>query len=87
MIISDEVEIKGHPRNIKHFKSKGYDLKVGQKIKVDPKDLSKGSTFVVLCGCDNCSSEKKLPFKEYYLNTKSLKEHYYCAKYKYTFYL
>lgn len=78
MIIDDGVQIKGHSRNIKHFRSRGYELKVGQTIVVNPIDLMMGSSTTILCGCDNCKSEKHIPFKDYYQYTESLTSEYYC---------
>lgn len=82
MIIDNIVKIKGHPRNIKYFDKIGFKLVVGEEYDMDPKLLSKGSTFIINCGCDKCFMEKKLPFREYYSNTKEFTEPYYCAKCK-----
>lgn len=82
MIIENKVKVKGHPKNIKHFKEKGYNIKVGEEIEVDTIDLMRGSPLKVTVACDVCSSEKKLPFREYYDRTDLLKSDYFCSKCK-----
>lgn len=89
MIIDKFAKVKGHPKNIKYFSSKGYDIKLKEFIFVNIVDLSKGSTVIISCSCDNCLSEKKMLFKEYYSYTKGLTTEYYCnvcnkIKYKQT---
>lgn len=82
MIVDKFIKIKAHSRNIKYFSDKGFELEVGKEYDMDSNILSKGSTFVINCKCDNCFAEKKLPFREYYSNTRELKEPYYCSKCK-----
>jgi hypothetical protein len=52
MILDKKVEIIGNYKNIKYYKSKGYDIIVGEKINVNVEDLSHGSTFKVNVSCD-----------------------------------
>jgi hypothetical protein len=82
MILDDFVEIKGHSKNIKYYTSKGYDIKVGTNLLVKTSDLSKGSSVLINCKCDNCSDTKKLEFKEYYNRTDGINSKYYCSKCK-----
>jgi hypothetical protein len=82
MIIDKFIYIKGHPRNIKYYLSKGYKISVGASISVNPIDLSTGSTFVINCKCDNCHLDKKMQFREYYTYTKGLIDPYYCQRCK-----
>jgi len=39
MIKEDKILVTGHPRNLKYFLSLDYDIKVGEKVWVDPKHL------------------------------------------------
>jgi G:T-mismatch repair DNA endonuclease (very short patch repair protein) len=78
MIIDNQVLIKGHSKNLKHYRERGYDISVKQLILVKPEDLTKGSTFIINCKCDNCGYDKKIEFKEYFNRTNSLKDKYYC---------
>ena len=80
MILDKVIKIKGHPKNLKHYRDKGYDISVGDIIEVNTDDLSSGSTFRVKCKCDGCLSEKEIIFKEYYNRTNSLNDKYYCSK-------
>jgi 3D (Asp-Asp-Asp) domain-containing protein len=83
MIKEDKVLITGHSRNLKHFLSLNYFIKVGEKIWINPYHLSKGSPSIVTCICSNCNKEVKNLFKEYYLYTNGLKDKYYCNSCKY----
>ena len=78
MIVDKFVLIKGHPKNLKHYKEKGYDISVKQIVSVKPEDLTNGSTFLINCKCDNCGSDKKIEFREYFNRTSSLTKEYYC---------
>lgn len=78
MILTKYVYIKGHPRNIKHFKTKGYNIKVGEEIKINTKDLTNGSPTIIKCSCDNCKSVKDMEFREYLRCTNKLNDSYYC---------
>jgi len=78
MILDKIILIKGHSKNITHYRKLGYDLNVGQLIEVKTEDLTKGSSFIIKCQCDECGSEKKMEFKEYFNRTKSLTDKYYC---------
>ena len=78
MIVDKLVLIKGHPKNLKHYKERGYDISVKQLILVKSEDLTNGSTFIINCKCDNCGYDKKIEFKEYFNRTNSLKDKYYC---------
>ena len=78
MILDKLVEIRGHSKNLKHYKERGYDISVRQLIFVKPDDLTNGSTFLINCKCDNCGSIKKMEFREYFNRTNHLKDDYYC---------
>ena len=79
MILSDKIEIIGNSRNIKYYKSKGYDISRGEKILVHIKDLSEGSTFKLNFSCDNCGVEKEMQWRNYFISTKKLSEKYLCV--------
>jgi hypothetical protein len=78
MILEKEVQITGHPRNIKYYTELGYNLSVRDKILVNVEDLMPGSTVVINYQCDNCSFVTKSQFREYYSYTNGLKDEYYC---------
>ncbi len=78
MIVDKQVLIKGHSKNLKHYRDRGYDISIKQLVLVKPEDLTSGSTFIINCKCDNCGNEKKLEFREYFNRTNSLKDKYYC---------
>lgn len=80
MILEKEVEIIGHPRNIKYYKKLGYNISVREKVLVKIEHLMPGSTVVVNYKCYNCLSSNKSEFREYYTYTDGLKENYYCNK-------
>lgn len=80
MLLNKNITIKGHSRNIKHYKKLGYDIKVGQEIEIKTQDLMKGSTTKVLVMCSNCKSKKNVVFKDYINYTNNLEDHYYCNK-------
>jgi hypothetical protein len=78
MIVGEFTEIIGNNRNIKYYKDKGYDIKIGDKILIRTVDLSNGSTFKVNVRCDKCFIEKKVDWSSYYKYTKGLTEEYNC---------
>lgn len=82
MIKEKKIKIKGHPRNIKYYSSKGYNIKVGEVIEVKSHDLSRGTSANITSICEKCKSEYSNAFKDYYNYTKGLTEMYYCKKCK-----
>lgn len=78
MIIDNEVEVIGHPRNVNYYREKGYSLNVGDHIKINPFDLTKGSSFKVNCKCCSCLNIKRVSFKDYYLHSENFTKKYYC---------
>jgi hypothetical protein len=69
MIISEKVNIKINPSNLKNLKKFGYDnLKIGETIEIDIKHLSKSSHCIIEAKCDICDKIKKLSYKEYNRN-------------------
>ena len=64
-LITKEVEVTITPKNINHYKEKGYDTEIWHKIIVKTKDLSEGSHTVVECDCDYCGKPLKRQYKTY----------------------
>lgn len=80
MIKEEFIQINGHPRNYKHFKSLGYDVIVGKPSQVKTKDLMPGTTTIITTICDYCCAETTNTFKDYYIYTKGLIEPFFCRK-------
>ena len=59
-IFDKYIEIKGNSRNIKYFKDLGYELGVGDIIKIDPIHLMSGSVLKVNVICDICKCVKEV---------------------------
>ncbi len=78
MIKEEEILVKGHSRNIKYYKEKGYQIEVGLEILVKTTDLMIGSSFRITAICNNCYIEKKTIFKDYYIASTGLTDLYYC---------
>ncbi len=90
-LISEEVEVKLNPRNIKWYEDLGYEIprykdksgkliiSMGTKIKVNILDLTSRSISYVDIQCDNC--EKYLSVKwQNYKNNIHEDGRYYCKK-------
>ncbi len=79
MILEEKVEIIGNSKNLKYYRERGYKVDVGEKIIVETKDLSHGSTFKVLVSCDVCNVKKKISWSSYVISTSNDKDgKYYC---------
>jgi len=57
MLITKEVEVNITNRNKGYYNELNYNCNNGDIIKIDVKDLFKGSTIVVECLCDYCLKE------------------------------
>jgi hypothetical protein len=68
MIVEKYKEVKITKRNIKHFKSKNYDIQLGMIIKVKTEDLTPGSHLLVEVKCDVCGQKKSIMFQKYIKN-------------------
>lgn len=66
MLLTEYVEIEPNCKNFKHYKSLGYDCKVGKSIRVNVSDLTKGSHAIIDCTCDYCGDLIDMPYREYY---------------------
>jgi hypothetical protein len=80
MIKEEFITINGHSRNLKHFKSLGYDISVGSPCQIKTIDLMPGTTTVITTICDFCSGETRNTFKDYFIYTKGLIEPFFCKK-------
>jgi hypothetical protein len=78
MIKEKKIKIKGHSRNIKYYKSFGYDISVGKYIDISVEHLSKGTSSKITCICQNCNKEVSNGFKDYWNYTNGLSGIYYC---------
>lgn len=65
MILTREVEIRINESNFSYFEDMGYEVSIGEKIKIPVELLSKGSHFKIRCKCDGCSIEKDVIYKNY----------------------
>jgi hypothetical protein len=65
MIITKYVNLEINKGNIPFYKKKFTDIKIGDIVKVDVDDLSKGSTLNITARCQFCESEKEISFKLY----------------------
>jgi len=77
MILQETVLVTLSPSNIQYFKSLGYEIPIyldkknrllvkrNSQIEVQVSDLPKSSHVKVLCKCDECGKERKIPFYQY----------------------
>lgn len=77
MILDSVVKVRMFRANIKFYKSK-YNCKVGDTIDIDVKDLSIGSSELVLVECDICRIEKRLMYRKYLKNISN-QGYYVCS--------
>lgn len=80
MILTQEIEIKINESNYQYYDDLGYDVFIGETIKIPIALISNGSHYKIVCKCDNCGVEKEVIFKNYIkYNNKKFGE-YYCRK-------
>lgn len=65
MILTREIEIKISESNFQYYEDLGYDLSIGEIIKIPIELMSKGSHYKIKCKCDTCGLEKDVIFKNY----------------------
>ena len=65
MIITKEVEVKINRLNIEHYINQGFDVKLKDIIKIDPKFLTLGSNIKINIKCDICKHEKTSSYQKY----------------------
>ena len=79
MILDEYVVIKGSNRNITYYKSKGYDIKNGEDVKILISDLNIWSKNIINVRCDKCSTDSTTSFKTYLKSTDNLTTDFYCG--------
>jgi len=65
MLITEKLKIKTAGKNFNYFKTLGYNIKYGDIINIDVKELSKDSHCKVKVKCDICGKEKEISYREY----------------------
>jgi late competence protein required for DNA uptake (superfamily II DNA/RNA helicase) len=79
MILTREIEIKINESNYQYYDDLGYDVVIGEIIKIPIELMSKGSHYKIKCKCDGCGIEKEVIFKNYVKYDNNFGE-YYCRK-------
>ena len=79
MILTREIEIKINESNYQYYDDLGYDVAIGEVIKIPIELMSKGSHYKIKCKCDGCGVEKEVIFKNYVKYDNTWGE-YYCRK-------
>ena len=65
MILTREIEIKINESNYQYYDDLGYDVAIGEIIRIPIELMSKGSHYKIKCKCDGCGIEKEVIFKNY----------------------
>lgn len=66
MLLQETVMLKWNPKNIKHYKEKGYNYtKLHEFFEVDIRDLTEYSKIKISYSCDYCRIEKKKAWADY----------------------
>lgn len=81
MICDEKINITINSRNLIYYRSKNYNVSVGDSIVVNISDLYNGSIYKINIKCDNCGSEKYMEYRLYNNNLKKYGK-YYCNKCK-----
>ncbi len=79
MILTQEIEIKINESNYQYYEERGYEISIGDVIRIPIGLLPKGSHYKILCECDGCAVQKEVIYKNYlkYGNDWGV---YYCRK-------
>ena len=80
MIITKNIEVKIGGKNIKHYKSLGYNMNLYDKIVVPIYHLSNGSHYKILVRCDYCLRDFKKTYKSLVNERKNRKTKKDCCK-------
>ena len=70
MMIKQNILVKIGGKNIKHYRSLGYDIKLYDQIEVPVEHLSDGSHYKVLIQCDYCERTFLKTYKSLLLERK-----------------
>lgn len=65
MILTREIRIKISESNFQYYEDLGYDVSIGEFIRIPVELMSKGSHYKIKCKCDICGVEKDVIFKNY----------------------
>lgn len=79
MILTREIEIKINESNYQYYDDLGYDVSIGEIIKIPIELISKGSHYKIKCKCDGCGIEKEVIYKNY-IKYDNIFGEYYCRK-------
>ena len=79
MILTREIEIKINESNYQYYDDLGYDVAIGEIIKIPIELMSKGSHYKIKCKCDGCGVQKEVIFKNYVKYDNRWGE-YFCRK-------
>jgi len=79
MILTREIEIKISESNFQYYEDLGYDVSIGEIIRIPIELMSKGSHYKIKCKCDGCGVEKDVIFKNYVKYDNKWGD-YYCRK-------
>ncbi len=81
MILTNKLNTKIVPSNIKKLRLIYPHIKIGDTIEIDIKDLSTKSPIEIECKCDICGSYRKLQYRKYIQN-RNRHNYYSCKKCK-----
>jgi len=65
MILENFVKFKVNAAQLKHLRSVGYNVKVGDEIEFPVDKLNHGSNIKIVCQCDVCGKIKTHPYRRY----------------------
>ena len=65
MILTREVDVRITENNLQYFEDMGYEVSIGDLLKIPVEILSRGSQIKINCKCDGCGVEKMVIFKNY----------------------
>jgi len=79
MFITRDVEIIINQGNFSYYEEMGYEVFLGETIRIPIELLSSGSQYKISCKCDGCGITKEVMFKNYLKYGNGWGE-YYCRK-------
>ena len=79
MILTREIHIKISEANYQYYDDLGYEVIIGEDIRIPIELMSKGSHHKIKCKCDDCGIEKDVIFKNY-IKYDNVWGEYYCRK-------
>jgi hypothetical protein len=79
MILTREIDVKINESNYQYYMEFGYDVIIGEEIKIPVELMPRGSHYKIRCQCDGCGCEKDVIFKNYVKYNNKWGE-YFCRK-------